>query len=102
MLILRWLLLAALFSQIVPTVAHAGCCRIVKVDTTTSAAVVRVCAPDANEGCAAVLFEGTLALGASRNVCTDEPTIVYQEQDASTGVFGGLVGAVCDDGEVEI
>jgi hypothetical protein len=96
------LLLVAAFLQIVPSVARAGCCRVAKVDTSTTSAVVRVCTPDASEGCAAVLFEGTLALGASRNVCTDEPTIVYQEQDASTGAFGGLVGAVCDDGEVEI
>lgn len=103
LLILRWFLLLAAILQVVPLAARAGCCEVVKIDSTTAASVVRVCTPDASEDCAAVLFEGTLALGERQSVCTAEPTIVYQEQDAATGAYGALVGAICDgDGEVGI
>jgi hypothetical protein len=80
-----------------PTAARAGCCHVTKTDPVAASSTVRVCTPDADEACAVVLFEGTLALGESHGVCSDEPTIVYQELDPATSAFGAPVGAACDE-----
>ena len=63
--------------------AHAGCCRVTRVDPITPTGTVRVCEPDGNGGCGTVLFEGTLALGDARNVCVAGQTLIYQEYDTA-------------------
>jgi hypothetical protein len=90
-------------SLLVPSLARAGCCRIVKTDPATASVLVRACTPDLDGNCLTVLFEGVLELDESQEVCTAEPAIVYQEEDAATALFGELVGAFCDlDREVAI
>jgi hypothetical protein len=82
--------------------AHAGCCRVRRVDAQTPAGTVRVCEPDANGGCGTVLFAGTLAVGDSQTVCVPGQTVVYQEYDATTAGYGAAVSAVCAGGDVEL
>lgn len=83
--------------------ARAGCCDVVKVDAEIPAGPVRVCEPDASgDGCGAVLFEDTLALGAHASVCSAGETVLYQETDPATGTWMPPVTAVCDGADVEL
>jgi hypothetical protein len=82
---------------------HAGCCAVVKRDTTASTVGVRVCEPDAQgEACAAVLFEGDLSVGQGQNVCAESGTVLYQERLPGAAEYEALVTAVCDGADVEI
>jgi hypothetical protein len=82
--------------------AHAGCCRVIRVDTLTPTGTVRICEPDTNAGCGPVLFEGTLAVGDSQNVCVTGQTVVYQEYDTTLNAYEPPVRAVCDGADVEL
>jgi len=82
--------------------ALAGCCRVVKVDSTVETTVVQVCQPDAAGDCGELRFAGELATGEGESVCVDGPTLVYREWDALEGAFGPPVGAVCEGADVEI
>lgn len=90
--------------------AHAGCCRVVKVDPATPSTLVQVCEPGGSVesggevigGCERLLFSGTLALGEGQEVCTAAPTVVYREWDARLGAFGPPVEARCEVRDVEI
>ncbi len=82
--------------------AHAGCCRVTRVDTQAPSGQVRVCAPDASGGCGTVLFEGSLALGDGREVCVAGQTVVYQEYDTTLGAYAPPTRAVCDGTDVEL
>lgn len=79
--------------------ASAECCQVAKVDPDTPPVQVRVCTPDADAECAALLYEGTLGLGASQQVCAPTPTIVYEEYDASAGEYLPMVEARCEAGD---
>ncbi|HEU4427393.1 MAG TPA: hypothetical protein VFT98_01450 [Myxococcota bacterium] len=81
--------------------AQAGCCTIRKLDETFPSVTVRACEPNVAGGCASVLFEGPLSLGDSRNVCSAQPTLIYQEA-APGEPFGPFVEAVCTGADVEI
>jgi|GEM_PF-7110323 len=82
--------------------ARAGCCRVVKVDAETATERVRVCADGGGGVCGGVLYEGPLPLGSAREVCTDLPTLVYEEWDAIRAAYGPPTIAVCDGGDVEL
>jgi hypothetical protein len=82
--------------------ARAGCCRVVKVDTETPSTLVRVCEPDADGACGALIFQDTLAVGEDEAVCSASPTLVYQEWDSAAGEFAPPVQAMCEGGDVEI
>jgi hypothetical protein len=83
--------------------ARAGCCAVVKRDTTAPTVAVRICEPDAEGGaCAEVLFEGELSVGQSQNVCAESGTVLYQERLPEAAEYDPLVTAVCDGADVEI
>jgi hypothetical protein len=83
--------------------ARAGCCAVVKRDTTAPTVAVRVCEPDAvGDACAAVLFEGDLSVGQGQNVCAESGTLLYQERLPGAAEYEALVTAVCDGVDVEI
>lgn len=84
------------------TPAHAGCCRVTRIDPDSPAPNVRVCEPAAAGVCGAVLFEGALPLGGGHNVCAGGNTIVYQEYDASRAAYGPPTTAVCEGADVEL
>jgi hypothetical protein len=83
------------------TNASASCCNLVKVDAEVPISSLRVCEPDTESACGVVLFEGSFTLGESQQVCTPEPTVVYEEGDGALGAFGFPVTAVCDGGDIE-
>lgn len=82
--------------------AAGDCCRVIKLDPETPPGAVRACEPGAQGSCGAVLFEETLALGESREVCVPADTLVYQEWDPELADFGAPVEAVCQGGDVEL
>ena len=82
--------------------ADAGCCDVVKLDTTAPTVSVRVCDPDAEGACGTVLFEGELSVGQSQSVCAAAGTLVYQERLLAASEYEPPVTAVCDGGDVEI
>lgn len=84
------------------TAARAACCDVVKVDPESPTTTVRVCAPDAAGGCGQLLFEGTLSIGESQNVCVSGDEIVYQEWDGALPGYATPTTAVCQDQPVEI
>lgn len=97
------LALALCGTALAPSLARAGCCRVVKIDAELPTLDLRVCAPGAAGGCASVLFAGPLPLGASANVCVEGDAVVYEEWDPALGAFGPFVTAVCQDGgDVEL
>jgi len=98
---IRLLLLCALFASLA-TEAQAGCCNVVKLDPEAAPMRVRVCEAGAGGACGTQLFEGDLALGELANVCTIEPTVVYQERSVAGGEYGPPVTALCDGSDVEI
>jgi hypothetical protein len=81
---------------------HAGCCRVKRVDASTTTGTVRVCEPDGKGGCGAVLFEGPLALGDAQHVCVTGQTVVYQEYDTTLNAYAPSTQAVCDGADVEL
>jgi hypothetical protein len=93
-------LLLLLFSH--AGAAHAGCCDVVKLDIAVATVAVRVCEPDAEGACGAVLFEGELSVGQSQSVCAAASTLVYQERLPAASEYEPPVTAVCDGGDVEI
>lgn len=93
--------ISALAVSLLSPAAHAGCCQLVRIDPPASTAL-RVCEDDGTGHCGAVLFEGDLALDASQAVCSDDPTIVYQEWDTANASFDAPVVARCDGNDVEI
>lgn len=82
--------------------AAGDCCRIIKLDTETPPGAVRACEAADQGSCGAVLFEETLALGESREVCVAGDTVVYQEYDPELADFGPPVEALCQGGDVEL
>jgi hypothetical protein len=83
--------------------AHAACCRLLRTDTETTSSAVRACENDGDDGCAAVLFLGELALGQSQEICVTGETVVYQEWSTAANDFAAPVAAVCtEDADVEI
>ena len=87
--------------SLVAAEAWADCCRLVKIDPETPPATVRACTPDAAGGCGELLFEGTLALGQSQEVCSGGSTVSYVEYDDVLDAFGAAVEAICN-GDVEL
>jgi hypothetical protein len=99
---MRKLLLAAgLAALSVADSAQAGCCTLRKLDETFPTVTVRACEPSAAGACASVLFEGPLSLGGAQNVCSAQPTLIYQEA-APGQPLGPFVEAVCNGADVEI
>jgi hypothetical protein len=82
--------------------ARAGCCTVVKVDTTTPTVVLRVCEPGSEGACGAVLFEGELSVGQSQSVCADSSTVLYQERLPAASDYDPPVTAVCESADVGI
>ena len=82
--------------------ASAACCRVIRIDPETPIPVVRVCDPDASGNCGTVLFEGTMEVGVSHQVCGAGPVVMYQDYDASAGTYGPPTEARCDGGDVEL
>lgn len=82
--------------------AAGECCRIIKLDAETPAVPVRACEPAAGGACGTLLFEETLALGESREVCVAGDTVVYQEYDEELAELGAPVEALCQGGDVEL
>ena len=102
---MRWLSAITLTCAVVLAAlgARADCCRLIKVDAELPPVTLRACEIDASGGCGTVLFLGTLALGESREVCTNDPTILYQEYDDALAEFGPPIRAVCETGvDVEL
>ena len=95
-------LLLTIATLLVASPAAGDCCRIIKLDAETPEGVVRACEPAEQGACGAVLFEQTLALGESREVCVAGDTVVYQEYDPELADFGAPVEAVCRGGDVEL
>jgi len=95
------LILPGLIFVLVAGEARAGCCRVIKVDPETPPVQVRVCEPQGSGECGNLLFQGTLALGESENVCSAAPTVVYEEYDDVLAAFGPPTVALCDGGDVE-
>lgn len=92
---------AAVISLFFGPSAWAACCNLSKIDPETPLTLVRACEPTL-ASCQTVIFEGTLAIGDSVNVCVSETEVVYQEYDDVLGSFGPETVAVCDGGDVEI
>jgi hypothetical protein len=83
--------------------ASAECCRLVKVEAEPATTRVRVCDPNAASGCTTALFEGEVAAGAPREVCSSADSINYQEWDVAAGSYGPMTEARCEpNGDVEI
>jgi len=57
---------------------------------------LRACTIDDFGACDGILFLGTLALGESQEVCTDQTTILYEEYDDAEQAFGPATEALCD------
>lgn len=81
--------------------ARAGCCTLRKLDSTNPTVTVRACEAASAGGCGAQLFLGPLSVGDSREICSAEATIVYQEAPPGEPL-GGFVEAVCAGDDVEI
>ena len=100
---IRFALLSMLALVAISSRASAECCRVIKTDTETPPANVRVCEPGPAQSCGAELFTGTLALGQSHDVCVEAgSTIVYHEFDVAADAYGDPVAARCDGGDVEL
>lgn len=82
--------------------SRAGCCNVVKLDTTAATVAVRVCEPDAEGASGLLLFEGELSVGQSQSVCAATGTIIYQERLPAASEYEAPVTAVCDGADVEI
>ena len=91
-----------LLSTLLAEPIRAGCCTVVKLDTTAPTVAVRVCDPDAEGACGTVLFEGELSIGQSQSVCAAAGTLVYQERLPAASEYEAPVTAVCDAADVEI
>jgi hypothetical protein len=98
----RKLALATGLALLVSSAARAECCRVVKVDSETPDSTVRVCEVGPDRSCGALLYTGTLSLGASQNVCAEGSTIVYQELDPALGTYRDPVEAQCNGADVEL
>ena len=81
--------------------ALGACCNVVKTSATPPEIQLRICEMAPTGACQTVLWEGTLAAGASVNVCPENGTIVTAESDGAGG-WGEPTGAVCDGGDVEL
>jgi hypothetical protein len=91
----------SLFATLFTSAARAGCCQLVRVDPPENP-MVRVCENDGAGGCGTVLFEGDLTANASQPVCTEGPTLVYQEWETASASFSAPVVARCEDADVEL
>ena len=85
-----------LASFVLPIVASANCCELIKVDPDTPPATVRACSPTAGGACDQLLFVGTLGLGESQSVCVPAEIVLYAEYDDEAQAFGDYVEAVCE------
>jgi hypothetical protein len=92
----------ALAASLLAAEARAGCCNVVKTSASPPEVTLRVCEIAPTGACASVLWEGTLATGASVNVCSPGDGIRYEVSDGAGG-YGEPTGAVCDgSADVEI
>ena len=96
------IVLLAIGALLLASPAAGDCCRLVKLDDGTSAVTVRACEPGSPGACEAMLFEQTLAVGGSREVCVSGDTLMYQEYDPALADFGAPVEALCQGGDVEL
>jgi len=81
---------------------QASCCRITRTDSTTPTGLVRVCELNGSSDCSTVLFEGSLGLGDTRDICSTGSTVVYYEYDTTAGAYGPPIQAICNSTDIEL
>jgi hypothetical protein len=92
----------ALLALLLADPALAACCDVVRTSAAPPETALRIYEMAPTGACRSVLWEGTLATGASVTVCTSTDAILTDVPDGAGG-YGEPSAAVCDgSADVEI
>ena len=82
--------------SVLPGVADAACCKLIKVEPQPTQTSVRVCDLSAGPACAQPHYDGVVRFGSPVNLCSPSDQVTYQELDPATGSYGAPILARCD------